>query len=207
MSRISDALAVLRGQKTAVDNRVPGLIFNAFLAATWAAGKHPSTNQQTNPKPAMDSNTTPSDAPVQTEQHDTAVVRLKKINAYLLGLPALFVGISAALEAARLEAQIGSAERAAYQAEIDGLKAKGDELEGLIGAGAAAVEAADLSDNAVGDTDPVEGDVTGDAGTPNDGAAVGSGPATGDSGAPPADAGAGTQGLESGFDANPADGQ
>lgn len=199
MSRISDAWDVLNGRKTAVDNAVPGLIFQAYVAALWASRRHPQTNQPTKAMP-------PIDTAEETAQHDTGVTRLKKINAYLFGLPALFVSIGAALEAARLEAQIGSAERKQYQDQIDLLKAQGDELEGLIGTGAEAVDAADAADDAVGGspaTPPVE--------VPGDGAATGDGsgtnlpptePPTGDASTPPTGDGAAAPPLESGFDAS-----
>ncbi len=137
--RILPALAVLFGRKTAMDNEVPRIIQSTAYAIASAI------QHQRHYLTEMD---TPSE-PTLTEQHSTAVGQIRRTQTYLRSLPALFVGIAALLEAARVQAQIGSAERKAFQDKIDELTANKDQLEDLIGETAGLADQADTSDNSL----------------------------------------------------------
>lgn len=135
-----DALAVLFGRKTAMDNCTPGLIDEAYRAAKAA-------------KTTVNYHLIMESQPDQTTQHTTAVAKIKRVNAYLKTLPGFFTVILAALATAQATASVGSAEREQLKRAKDEAEARSDELEALIGEAADAADAADTSDNAF-PTDP-----------------------------------------------------
>ncbi len=139
---LADAWAVLRGKKTAMDNSIPGLIDQVYRAAKTARHHQPEITK------IMPELTSTDEA----AQHNTAVTRMRVVLSvlvlrFLLALPAFFISVKEALEAARAGAPVGSAERKELERQRDEAIARGNELEALIGEGFVNVEAADAADN------------------------------------------------------------
>ena len=140
---IYDALQVLIGRKTAMDNAIPDLILGAFSAAHHARRAQNQIEKQIS-----------MDTPPATT-HDIAKGRLQRTKAYLIGLLPFLAAVAVSLEEARIAASVGSAERKRYQDQIDALTANEFELHGLIGDVDSGTAAADLADDALPGGAPV----------------------------------------------------
>ncbi len=154
MSRISDAFAVLMGSKLAA----PPELFSVLAEATTALDRA----QRQHPMNKAELGTLKTDAD-QSAENSLAVTRIKAISIYLQSLPALFAVILRQLEDLRGKARLFDEERLAFLEVKNGLQAKADELEALIGGAFEATTAADAADDAATpvETPPVDPSGTG----------------------------------------------